>query len=182
MTLVEDNRFRFAKGLVQAICSIVFGRTRKDRINSIPRLRIEMNTQRITINLPEAVFRQLVRLAEATHQPVEVLVAQSVLSNLPPSVDSASPDLQPELLRMQSLTNEALLAIAQAQVEPSQYERQTELLAKNEDSLLTPQERQALAALRQASDQLMLRKAYAWALLRWRGQRIPPLRELPLPL
>lgn len=141
-----------------------------------------MTTQRITIDLPEAIFQQLVRIAELTHQPVEVLVAQSVISNLPPSVDSASPELQPDFLRMQSLTNEALLAIAQSQVEPHQYERQTELLAKNEAGLLTVDERQELAALRQVADHLMLRKAYAWSLLRWRGQRIPPLKELPLPL
>ncbi len=141
-----------------------------------------MTTQRVTIDLPEAVFRQLVRIAEATHQPVEVLVAQSVLSNLPPSADSALPELQPEFLRMQGLTNEELLAIAQAQVEPSQHEHQTELLAKNEERLLTSEEQQGLAALRQAADHLMLRKAYAWSLLRWRGQRIPALRELPLPL
>jgi len=52
-------------------------------------------------------------------------------------VDNASPELQPEFLRMQSSTNEELVAIAQAQVETSQHERQTELLAKNEESLLT---------------------------------------------
>lgn len=83
---------------------------------------------------------------------------------------------------MQSLTNEELLAVAQAQVELGQHVRQTELLAKNEESLLTLEERQELAASRHASDYLMLRKAYAWSLLRWRGQRIPAFRELPLPL
>lgn len=83
---------------------------------------------------------------------------------------------------MQNLTNEELLAIAQAQVEPIQHESHTELLAKNVESLLTPEERQELSSLRQASDHLMLRKAYAWSLLRWRGQRIPTLKELPLPL
>lgn len=141
-----------------------------------------MTTQRITIDLPEAIFRQLVRIAQATHQPVENLVAQSVISNLPPDVDRAAPELQPELLRMQSLTNDELLVIAQAQVEPDQYERHTELLVRNEENLLTPQERQDLAVLRQAADHLMLRKAYAWSLLRWRGQRLPALNELPLPL
>ncbi len=140
-----------------------------------------MTTQRVTIDLPEAVFRQLVRIAEATHQSVEGLVAQSVMSNLPPSVDNASPELQPEFLRMQSLTNEELREVAQSQAEPHQYERQAELLAKNEAALLTPEERQELIALRQAADHLMLRKAYAWSLLRWRGQRIPPLQEMPVP-
>jgi hypothetical protein len=140
-----------------------------------------MTTQRVTIDLPEAVFRQLVRIAETTHQSVEVLVAQSVMSNLPPSVDTASPELQPEFLRIQGLTNEELHAVAQSQAEPHQYERQTELLAKNEVALLTPEERQELVVLRQAADHLMLRKAYAWSLLRWRGQRIPTLQEMPVP-
>ena len=140
-----------------------------------------MATRRVTIELPEPVFRQLTRIAEVTHQPVEVLVAQSVISNLPPSVDNASPELQLEVLRMQSLSTEELVKIAQALVEPEQHERQTELLAKNEEGLLTTEEQQELFALRQAADQLMLRKAYAWSLLRWRGQRIPALKELPIP-
>jgi hypothetical protein len=54
------------------------------------------------------------------------------------------------------------------------------LLQKNEDGLLMPEERQELAMLRESADQLMLRKAYAWSLLRWRGQRVPSLEELRL--
>lgn len=141
-----------------------------------------MTTQRITIELPEPVFRQLVRLAEATHQPVELLVAQSVINNLPPFADHAAPELQLELLQMQTLNTEKLLAIAQSHAEPGQHNRHTELLAKNEEGLLTPEERQELSRLRQAADRLMLRKAYAWSLLRWRGKRIPALNELPVPL
>ena len=136
-----------------------------------------MTTQRVTIDLPEAVFQRLVRLAEATDQPVELLVAQSVMSNLPSSADSVSPERQPEFLRRQGLTNEDLWVIAQAQAEPIQHQRQTQLLAKNAEHSLPLEEQQELAALRRAADELMLRKAYAWSLLRWRGQRIP--RELP---
>ncbi|MGG6270501.1 hypothetical protein ACQ4M3_37565 [Leptolyngbya sp. AN03gr2] len=140
-----------------------------------------MTTQRITIDLPESVFRALVRMAEATDQPVELLVAQSVMSNLPPSIDNAVPELQPELLRMQTLSNEEIVTIAQSQIDSAQVKRHRELLAKNEARSLTSEERQELSGLRQATDYLMLRKAYAWSLLRWRGQRIPSLEELPLP-
>lgn len=140
-----------------------------------------MTVQRITIDLPDMVFRALVRLAEATDQPVELIITQSVLSNLPPSIDNAVPELQTELLRMQALSNEEILVIAQSQIDPVQSERHQELLAKNEARSLTSQERQELSGLRQATDHLMLRKAYAWSLLRWRGQRIPTLEELPLP-
>lgn len=140
-----------------------------------------MSTQQITIELPEPVMRQLLRIAAATHQSIEALVAQSVLSNLPPSVDNAPPELQTDLLAMQGLSVEELYAIAQAQTEPAQHNRHIELLQKNEADQLTPTERQELSALRQSADHLMLRKAYAWSLLRWRGQKIPALADLPVP-
>ncbi len=140
-----------------------------------------MSNRQITIELPEPVLRQLTRIAAATHQSIETLVAQSVLSNLPPSVDNAPPELQADLLAMQVLSTEDLYAIAQVQIEPAQHNRHTELLQKNESDQLTPEERQELSALRQAADHLMLRKAYAWSLLRWRGQKIPALSDLPIP-
>jgi hypothetical protein len=71
-----------------------------------------------------------------------------------------------------------LLAIANGKVEASQYERHVELLDKNKEGSLTSDERQELTNLRLAADRLMLRKAYAWSVLRWRGDRIPPLKEL----
>lgn len=141
-----------------------------------------MTTQRVTIELPEPVFRQLTRIAEATQQSVEVLAAQSVVSNLPPSVDNASAEMQPDLLKMQSLSIEELLEIANAKVEASQHERHIELLEKNQEGSLTSEERQELTDLRLVADLLMLRKAYAWSVLRWRTHRIPPLKELPTSL
>jgi hypothetical protein len=141
-----------------------------------------MITQQVTIELPEPIFRQLVRIAEATHQPVEALVTQSVISNLPPFTENAPTDIQPELLRMQTVDKDELKAIAYAQVEPSDRERHVNLLKKNEEDLLTAEEKQELAALRLAADHLMLRKAYAWSILRWRGHRIPPLQDLPVSL
>jgi hypothetical protein len=141
-----------------------------------------MTTQQIMIELPEPILRQLTKLAEMTHQSVEVLIAQSVVSNLPPSADNAPPEIQSDLLQMQTLPIEELLAIAQSQVEPTQHKRHESLLEKNQDGLITPEERQELTTLRVAADQLMLRKAYAWSVLKWRGHRLPALKELVVPL
>jgi hypothetical protein len=140
-----------------------------------------MATQPITIELPEPVMRQLMRIAAATHQPIEALVTQSVLSNLPPSTDNAPAELQGELLAMQVLSTEDLYVIAQAQVEDEVRDRQAELLERNEDGQLTSEERQELTQLRQSADHLMLRKAYAWSLIRWRGHKLPALNDLPTP-
>ena len=48
-----------------------------------------MATQKVTVELPQAIFQQLARIARATQQPLEVLVAQSIVSNLPPTPDNA---------------------------------------------------------------------------------------------
>jgi len=85
-----------------------------------------------------------------------------------------------ELLEMQKLSTEDLLSIASSQVQPVQRERHLALLEKSRTGDVTPEERQELGHLREAADRLMLRKAYAWAVLRWRGHPVPPLEELPL--
>ena len=110
-----------------------------------------MATQSITIELPDP----LMRIAAATHQPIEALVTQSILSNLPPSTDNAPPELQADILAMQTLSTEELYEIAQAHAEPEVRDRQ--------------------------ADHLMLRKAYAWSLIRWRGHQLPALKDLPTP-
>jgi len=96
-------------------------------------------------------------------------------------VEDALPELRAELLELQTLATEDLLNVAQSEVGSVEHVRQTELLAKHEDGQLTEPERQELSALRQSADRLMLRKAYAWSMLRWRGQRVPSLEELPIP-
>jgi predicted transcriptional regulator len=144
--------------------------------------RNTMTTQQVTIELPEPVFRQLVRIAEATQQSVAALIAQSVVSNLPPSVENAPLEMQAELMQMQTLSIEELLVIAQATVDSGQHERHVNLLEKHQDGLLTLTERQELTDLRLAADGLMLRKAYAWSILRWRGHRVPLLKDLVAPL
>jgi predicted transcriptional regulator len=134
--------------------------------------------QRVTVELPEPVFQQLVRIAEATSQPLEVLAAQSITSNLPPSVDNALPEIQAELLRIQSLSTDELLEIVQAQIEPEQQAQHTALLEKNQLAQISQEELKELSKLRSTVDRLMVCKAYAWAVLRWRGHRIPPLNDL----
>lgn len=140
-----------------------------------------MTSQPLTIQLPEPVFHQFAHIAEQTQQSIEVLVAQRALNNLPPSVDSAPAELQPELLQMQALSKEALLEIAQSQIDPVQYTRHLHLLDQNKHDKLNPTERQELTQLRLAADYLTLRKAYAWAILRWQGHRVPAIHELPVP-
>ena len=101
---------------------------------------LAMATQQVTIDLPDAIVHQLIRLAEATRQPLETLVAQSVVSNLPPMVDQVSVEMQAELLKMQVLSVDELLPIAHDQVDPEMYQRHVQLLDKNQQGDLTVDE------------------------------------------
>ncbi|MFZ1709603.1 MAG: hypothetical protein WA029_09185 [Anaerolineae bacterium] len=139
-----------------------------------------MTTQSVTLRLPEPVFRYLQQIAIVTQRPIEQLVRQSVEGNLPPSVATLPPEIQGELLSLQTIPVEQLRYIALSQVSPGDQARHLELLDKNSRSELTVAEQKELAALRFSADLLTLRKAYAWAVLRWRGYAVPTLAELPL--
>ncbi len=138
-----------------------------------------MSNHSVTIELPEHIFKQLSLLAETTARPLAEIVAQSVVSNLPPEIDKSSPELRPELLRMQSLPDTDLLEIAQAFVASDQQRYHEELLAKNATGDLSSDERAELTRLRLEVDRQMFYKAYAWSILRWRGYIIPSLSEMP---
>jgi len=132
------------------------------------------------VPLPEPVYQYLKQIAVATRRPVEQVAQESIVGNLPPSVATMPVEMQDELLEFQNMPLHELQQVAASQMSPAQQARHRQLLEENAAGLLTPAERDELAALRTLADRLMLRKAYAWAVLRWRGQAVPALDELPL--
>ncbi|MDD1420356.1 hypothetical protein MEO40_14680 [Dolichospermum sp. ST_sed1] len=79
---------------------------------------------------------------------------------------------------MQELTIEELLTIAQSQISESQQELHFQLLEKNQNNQLSESDRLLLKSLRVSADYLMLKKAYAYALLKWRGFSLPDFEQL----
>lgn len=136
--------------------------------------------QKLTLELPEPLFQQLTRIAELTAQPLESLALQSITGNLPPSVDNLPLEMQAELSKMQLLTFNQLLEIAHSQVSDIHSDRHHFLLEKNQQSELSETEYRELQDLGMTVDRMMLAKAHAWSILRWRGYPIPTLDELPL--
>lgn len=136
--------------------------------------------QTLVVDLPDEIYSYLLEIAGSTRQPLEKLVRQSITGNLPPKVTTAPLDVQPALLQMQNASLVQLRQIAESQVLPAQVARHMELLEKQQQRQLTPTERSELAELRTQADHLMVRKAYAWALLRWHGVPLPTLEELPI--
>lgn len=139
-----------------------------------------MGAQPVLIELPEQVYLYLQQIAEATRRPIELVVQESVVGNLPPPADSAPAAMRVELLSLQSLPLDELKRLAEEQLDRLEQTRFEELLGQNAEGALTSVEQTELANLRERADRLMLRKAYAWAVLRWRGVPTPCLDELPL--
>ena len=135
--------------------------------------------QKLTLELPEPLFQQLTRIANLTAQPLESLALQSITGNLPPSVENLPLEMQVELSKMQLLTVNQLLEIAHSQVSDIHSDRHQYLLEKNQQFALSETESQELQNLGKAVDRMMLTKAHAWAILRWRGYPTPTLEELP---
>jgi hypothetical protein len=99
-------------------------------------------------------------------------------SNAPPAVDYAPLELQGELMAMQQLTAEQLLTIAQSQVPDTQQQLHLQLLEKNQNNQLSESDKFLLGSLRVSADSLMLKKAYAYALLQWKGYSLPDFEQL----
>lgn len=137
-----------------------------------------MSLQSVTLHLPKAVYRRLQRAAEMTQQSLEDVVLQTIAGNLPPSVDDMPAELRDELVALQTLVGDELWAVAHGVMGPVQQRRLEHLLRKNSRGTLTHGEREELEHLGWEADRLTVRKAYAYALLRWRGYPLPTLEAL----
>lgn len=134
-------------------------------------------SQTVTLTLPDKLYRPVQRAAQATQQPVEKVLLTALYASLPP-LDDLPADLADELIQMETLNNNALQQALLETVPIDQQQALEELLQRNQAGGLTPVEQEQLASLQRAADSVMLRKAHAAILLRFRGQRIPTLSEL----
>jgi len=135
----------------------------------------------VTLRLPEDIYNRLKQSARVAERPMEEVVMQSVKAGMPPSVDSLPPEYREEFLAMEHLSDEQLWHVAESAMPAGCQRRYTYLLRKNQAGGLTEREREQLAQLGAEARKLTLRKAHAYALLRWRGQCIPTSAELRQP-
>ncbi len=135
-------------------------------------------TELVTIRIPVQAANRLRRVAAIAHRPIDEVVTETLQATLPPLLDDLPPAVQPLLAQLENWSNEALRAQLYATVAEAALDRYDELVAQQAAGTLPVAESQELTALRQQSDLLMFRKAYAALLLKWRGERIPTLTEL----
>ncbi|MBM3234747.1 hypothetical protein FJZ31_00435 [Candidatus Poribacteria bacterium] len=134
--------------------------------------------QSVTLQLPEVIYERVRRAAEATKRPVEEVLVKTIEAMMPPTVDDLPLSYREEFLSMESLSDYELLKVAESIMPPTQQRRYSFLLRKNQKGTLTEKEREQLAQLGAEARKLTLRKSHAYAILKWRGHRIPTLVEL----
>jgi hypothetical protein len=137
------------------------------------RQEIVMTVQTLHIPLPEAIVQRLQRVADATRQPLEEVVVQTICGNLPPALEDLSPALREVVADLSTLSDEALWAVARTPVPPQQWRRHQRLLRKAQAGTLTAAEQHELEVLRAATDRFVTRRSYALALLKWHGHTLP---------
>lgn len=134
-------------------------------------------SQTITLTLPDSVFAPIQRTAQATNQPVEELLLHALQASLP-SLEGLPDDAIEHLTALETLDDQSLWQVMGETV-PAKLQRElSALLERQQTDSLTTTERERLATLQQQADLVMLRKARAAVLLRFRGKRIPTLAEL----
>ncbi len=134
-------------------------------------------SQTITLTLPDSFFQPIQRTAQATNQPVEELLLHALQASLPP-LEGLPDDIIENLIALEMLDDQSLWQVMGETV-PAELQRElSELLDRQRSTSLTVAERERLTLLQRQADLVMLRKARAAVLLRFRGKRIPTLAEL----
>jgi transposase len=137
-----------------------------------------MNTQTVTIHLPEHLWHQFQEAAQEDDLSLENMLLQAIQGNRPPSLVTVPARIRPELRALKTFSDTELWQIAESRVAPDTQTRLEWLLAKNQDGTLTVTEKQELEQLSEEAERLTVKKAFAYTLLRWRGHPIPTLDSL----
>lgn len=137
-----------------------------------------MTIQNITLPLPESIYIRLQQTAQATRQSLTDVLIHAVKIGSPPSWEDVPAEFQADLAALDRLHEQRLWEIARSHQTEADMQAYDILLAKNTAGTITEAEHNELAHLRKEADRLMLQKAHAADLLRWRGQIVPPANQL----
>lgn len=134
----------------------------------------------VTVQVPPSVYRLAQKTSQAVSRSVEQVLAD-VISAASPVTEDLPPALQAELDTIAQMHDEDLWKIARSVFPATQRQKYDRLLDKNSAGRLAAAEREQLQTLRLESERLMLRKAHAYALLKWRGHILPTLDKISRP-
>ncbi len=134
-------------------------------------------TRTVTLELPDTIYLPAQRMAEAFRRPLPDVLVEALKASLPP-LEGLPPGLIAELGSLETLDDDALWQVMLSRLPADRQRKLNRLLRKNKTEKMTAADRAELAALQNDADRIMLRKARAAVLLRFRGRRLPTLIEL----
>ncbi len=131
-----------------------------------------METTSVKIELPKKMYRRLEKLAAATNQTIDAVVLQTIRGNLPIVLGDLPRSMRGEFSPLLGLSDKELWQVVRTPISPTRWRRHQRLLEKNAEGQLTKKERVELDKLRTETDEQVLRKSFALALLKWRGHAL----------
>lgn len=137
-----------------------------------------MSVRTLVLDMPETLYSHLENQAKASKHSLNDLVLNNLTRTLPPIEDDLPQTLREEFEAMERLSDHALWQIAESKMSEDEVALYDVLLERNRQGTLMAEGRQWLNRLRESADELMLRKAQAYALLYHRGHELPTLEEL----
>lgn len=117
-----------------------------------------------------------------SQQSLTDVIILSIQTGLPPSLEHVPDRFRDDLRALNQLSDDVLWDVAALDLAEDKAELYEQLLIKNQDGQLKENEQPRLDTLREEADLLMLRRAYAVTLLKWRGHppKITPAYPLPI--
>jgi hypothetical protein len=126
--------------------------------------------QTLALQIPDALYERLRLTAQAVQQPLDAIVLRALEIGAPPGLEDIPAEFQADLAGLDRLEDDDLFSIAAMRQSSQEFGRYEMLLDRD---VRTNAEQEELEGLRFEADLLMLRKAHAAALLRWRGRTVP---------
>jgi len=129
-----------------------------------------------SVLVPDELYERLQREANAARVPIEDVAARALATGLPPGLNDIPERHRDALRHLETLPDTDLWAVLRERFPAESAARQAALLDAHAHGRLSATERAELRRLSDAANRLMLRRAHAAALLRWRGHTVPLVR------
>lgn len=133
-----------------------------------------MNSQQITITLPEPIYQRVKRRSQQMQRSIADELVAAVTSSLPEQ-ETLPPDIEQELSELDLFTDEELWRAARMTAPADKTGRMQVLIEKQQLEGLTDSEKQETAVLSHFFNRVMLVRAKAAVLLKERGHDVDQL-------
>lgn len=133
-----------------------------------------MSAETFSLDIPQQLYEKIKRFAAVTHQPIDKLMLQT-LGNIPVIPENLPESVTEQLVAMEELDDDMLWEIADLTYGAEQQKSYSALLHKQSAEILSEDEQQEIEQHLETVQIMTLKKAYAYALLKWRGHVLPSI-------